>query len=49
MSVCVCIYILSLTSVGFILVVLCFVLLYSFTISSNLSMYTFFDIEITYL
>ena len=40
------IYVLSLTSTGFILFVLWCVLLCSFTISSNLSIYTFFDIAV---
>ena len=42
------IYVLSLTSTGFMLIVLWYVLLYSFTISSNLLIYTFFYIEVTY-
>ena len=37
------------TSRGFILMVLGYVLLYLFTISSNLSRYTLFDIEVMYL
>ena len=40
------IYVLSLTSTGFILIVLWYILLYSFTISSNLSIYTFFDTDV---
>ena len=40
---------LSLTSTGFILIVLWYVLFYSFIISSNLSIYTFFDTEVMYL
>ena len=43
------IYVLSLTSAGLILIVLLFVLLYLLTMLSNLSIYTFFDIEIIYL
>ena len=40
------IYVLSSTSAGFILIVLWYILLYSFTTSFNLSIYTFFDIEV---
>ena len=43
------IYVLSLTSTSFILIVLWYVLLYSPTISSNLLIYTFFDTEVMYL
>ena len=39
---------LSLTSTGFNIIVLWYVLLYSFTISFNLLMYTLFDIEVIY-
>ena len=38
------IYVLDFTSTGFILIVLWYELLYLLTISSNLSIYTFFDI-----
>ena len=37
------------TSTGVILMVLWYVLLYLLTMSSNLSIYTFFDIEAMYL
>ena len=43
------IYVLFLTSPSFILIVLWYVLPYLFTISSNVSKYTFFDIEVMYL
>ena len=43
------VYVLDFTLTGFILIVLCYVLLYLFTISSNLSIYTFFETEGTYL
>ena len=42
-------YVFDVTSIGFILIVLLYVILYSLTISSNLSIYTFFDIEFKYL
>ena len=42
-------YALSLTLTGFILLVLWHVLLYSSTISYNLLIYTFFDIEVMYM
>ena len=37
------------TSTGFILIVLWYVLLYLLTMSSNLSIYTFFETEVMYL
>ena len=37
---------LDFTSTGFILIVLQYVLLYSLTISFNLLIYTYFDIEV---
>ena len=43
------IYVLGFTSTGFILIVLWYVLLYLLTISSNLWIYTFFDIQVIYL
>ena len=43
------IYVLDFTSTGFILIVLLYVLLYLLTISSYLSIYTFFDIEVIQL
>ena len=42
-------YRLFLTSAGFIVIVLWYILLYLFPISSNLSIYTFYDIEVMYL
>ena len=42
------IYVLSLTSTGFILIVLWYVLLYSFTISFSFSIDRFFDIEVMF-
>ena len=43
------IYMLEFTSKGFILMVLLYTLLYLLTMSSNLSIYKFFDIEVIYL
>ena len=42
------IYLISLTSISFILIVLWYVLLYLLTISSNLLIYKFFDAEVMY-
>ena len=43
------IYVFDFTSTGFILIVLWYVLLYLSNISSHLSIYTFFEIEVMYL
>ena len=43
------IYVFDFTSAGFILIVLWYVLLYLSNISSHLSIYTFFEIEVMYL
>ena len=43
------IYMLEFTSAGFILIVLWYVLLYLLTMSSNLSIHTFFNIEFIHL
>ena len=41
--------VLDFTSIGFILVVLWYILLYLLTLSSNLSIYAFFDTEAIHL
>ena len=43
------IYVFDFTSTGFILIVQWYVLLYLSNISSHLSIYTFFEIEVIYL
>ena len=43
------IYVLDLTSIGFIMISLWYILLYLSNISCNLSMHTFFDIAVIYL
>ena len=43
------IYVFDFTSTGFILIALWYFLLYLLTISANLSIYTFYDIEVIYL
>ena len=43
------IYMLDLTSIGFNLILLWYLLLYLLTMSSNLSMYTFFDFDVNFV
>ena len=43
------IYVFDFTSTGFILIVLWYVFIYLSNISSHLSIYTFFEIEVMYL
>ena len=43
------IYMLDFTSTGFTLILLWYLLLYLLTISSNLSMYTFFDFDVNFV